>query len=236
MQPHVHFPGLRIPSGPRVNVGGAERLVSLAGGMALAVAGLSRRSAGGAALAVLGGLLALRGATGRCELYRRLGTTTACGSQRKGVPGNAGLRVERAICVERTPDELYHFWRELSNLPAFMPHLDSVREHADGHSHWVVKGPAGSRLVWDAEIIDEAPGEKIAWQSLPGALVRNAGSVRFEPLNHGTATKVKVALEYLPPAGAAGALVARIFGSAPEQQLDADLARFKEVMESGEGE
>ena len=69
-----------------------------------------------------------------------------------------------------------------------------------------------------------------------GAQIRNAGSVRLSPVEHGTATDVKVALEYLPPAGAAGALVARMFGAAPEQQLEADLARFKEAMESGEGE
>ena len=152
------------------------------------------------------------------------------------MPGNAGLRVERTVQIARTPSELYQFWRELSNLPSFMPHLDSVLDRGEGRSHWIVKGPAGTRISWEAEIVRETPGENIAWQSLPGALVKNAGSVWFEPAHSGTATDVKVALEYLPPAGAAGALVARIFGAAPEQQLEADLTRFKQVMEDGEGE
>ena len=45
---------------------------------------------------------------------------------------------------------------------------------------------------------------------------------------------VRVVLEYLPPAGKAGAFIVRLLGSAPEQQLETDLRRFKERMESGQ--
>jgi uncharacterized membrane protein len=127
--------------------------------------------------------------------------------------------------------ELYHFWHDLSNLPAIMPHVKSVT--VDGsRSHWIVTGPAGHDVEWDAEFITEKPGETIAWQSLPGAEVKNAGSVHFEPSQNGYATVLKVALEYLPPGGKAGALIARLFGEAPDQQLEADLARFKEMIEA----
>jgi uncharacterized membrane protein len=41
-------------------------------------------------------------------------------------------------------------------------------------------------------------------------------------------------MEYSPPAGAVGTVVAQLFGEEPGQQLRADLRRFKRVMETGE--
>ncbi len=213
------------------NVAKAERIGSAVAGAALASYGLARRDIPGAILGVLGGLLVYRGATGNCEAYRQLGIDTAGGSKGRGVPGNVGIRIERSIEVGRSPMELYHFWHNLSNLPSFMPHVESIA--VDGsRSHWVVTGPAGHHVEWDAEFITEKPGEIIAWQSLPGSEVQNAGSVHFEPTHNGFATLVKVAIEYLPPGGKAGAFFARLFGQAPEQQLESDLARFKQKIEA----
>jgi len=128
--------------------------------------------------------------------------------------------------------ELYHFWHQLTNLPDVMPHVVSVTLQGS-RSHWVVAGPAVTQVQWDAEFINEKSGELISWQSLPGSAVQSAGSVRFEPLDDGQSTRVRVVLEYLPPAGKAGAFVAHLLGSAPDQQLESDLRRFKERMESG---
>jgi uncharacterized membrane protein len=89
-------------------------------------------------------------------------------------------------------------------------------------------------VEWNAEIINEAPNELIAWRSLEGAPVPNAGSVRFEPANDGQAAEVKVALEYAPPAGKLGALIAKLFGEDPQRQVEEDLYRFKFLMETGQ--
>jgi uncharacterized membrane protein len=190
-----------------------------------------RRDWAGAILATLGGFLIYRGATGRCPGYQTLGIDTAGGTDGRGVSGDAGIKIEKEILISRPPIELYQFWRRLENLPEIMPHLDSVTE--DGaRSHWVVRGPAGHRIEWDAEVINDHPGALIAWQSLPGAEVHSAGTVHFEPVEDGNATRLRLKLEYLPPAGKAGALVARLFGSAPDQLLESDLALFKEKMET----
>jgi hypothetical protein len=61
--------------------------------------------------------------------------------------------------------------------------------------------------------------------------VDNAGSVHFDPVPGGT--KVRVSLQYNPPAGALGAAVAKLFGQDPKKQVSADLQRFKELMELG---
>jgi uncharacterized membrane protein len=113
-----------------------------------------------------------------------------------------------------------------------MSHVKSVSVIDDRTSHWVVTGPAGASLEWDAEIINERENELIAWQSLPGAVIPNAGSVWFEEVSGG-GTRLKVAMEVAAPAGELGVMVAGLFGESPEQQLADDLQRFKEEMEGG---
>ncbi len=89
-------------------------------------------------------------------------------------------------------------------------------------------------VEWDAEIINEKENEMIAWRSLEGADVDNAGSVHFEKAPNGRGTVVKVSLKYDPPAGVIGAAVAKLFGEEPSQQIQEDLRRFKQLMEAGE--
>src|SRR5205085_1872077 len=160
----------------------AERWVSVVAGTALATYGLARRSVPGAIVAAVGGVLAWRGATGRCPIYGSLGITTAGDHEEDravSVPYGRGIRVEKSVTVNATPADLYRFWRNFENLPRFMSHLESVKVLDDKRSHWVAKGPAGTDAEWDAEIIDEIPNELIGWRSVDGATVRNAGSVHF---------------------------------------------------------
>ena len=148
--------------------------------------------------------------------------------------GNQGVHAKASCIVNRAPDEVYSFWRGFENLPRFMKHLESVADLGDGRSHWVAKGPAGSTVEWDATIIADVPGEVITWRSLEGSDVDHAGAVRFEEAPGGRGTIVKVNIEYNPLAGVVGATVAKLFGEEPEQQLDDDLRRFKQVLEIGE--
>lgn len=215
----------------RINVGAAERWISLLGGVALIAAGLLRRSWGGALLTLGGGALLLRGASGMCPLYRALGVSTA---QKIGVQkGVKGIKVERSVTIDKSPEELYRFWRDFENLPRFMHHVQAVRVIDGRRSHWIAKAPAGMSVEWDAEIIKEEDGRMIAWRSLENADVKNAGSVYFERESGETGTRVRVILNYEPPAGRLGAAVAKLFGEEPAQQIEEDLRRFKQMMETG---
>ena len=148
--------------------------------------------------------------------------------------GSQGVHARASCIVNRAPEEVYNFWRNFENLPRFMKHLDSVQDRGDGRSRWVAKGPAGSNVEWEATIIADVPGEVITWRSLEGSDVDHAGAVRFERAAGNRGTIVKVNIQYNPPAGVIGATVAKLFGEEPEQQLDDDLRRFKQVMEIGE--
>ena len=148
--------------------------------------------------------------------------------------GKRGIHAQGSCMVNRSPEEVYAFWRNFQNFPRFMRHVESVQDLGDGRSHWKVKGPAGMDVEWDATIIADVPNEVITWRSLENSDVDNAGAVRFERAPGGRGTIVKVNIEYKPTAGALGAVVAKLFGEEPEQQLDDDLRRFKQVMEVGE--
>ena len=147
---------------------------------------------------------------------------------------NQGIHAKGTCVVNRPLEEVYNFWRNFQNLPRFMRHLESVEDLGDGRSHWVVKGPAGMNVEWDATIIADVPGEVITWRSLENADVDNAGAVRFEQAAGGRGTIVRVNLEYNPIGGVIGGAIAKLFGEEPSQQLDDDLRRFKQVLEVGE--
>lgn len=148
--------------------------------------------------------------------------------------GDGAVHVEQSVIVNRSPEELYAFWRDFQNLPRFMNHLISVEVSSPTRSRWTAKGPAGTRAAWDAEIITDTPNEVIAWRSLEGADVDNAGSVRFERATGGRGTIVRVKMQYRPVGGKLGSTIAKLFGQAPEKQIKVDLYRFKQVIETGE--
>lgn len=109
------------------------------------------------------------------------------------------LRAASTITIRRAPEEVYGYWRDFANLPAFMYHLESVDVIDEHRSRWVAKAPAGRSVHWDAEITEETPNELLAWRSLKGATVPNEGVVRFRPAPRGQGTEVFVELAYAPP-------------------------------------
>jgi uncharacterized membrane protein len=220
-----------------VNVGKTERLVSVAAAAVVAAVGLRRKRLRPLLLPVAGSLFS-RAVTGRCAVNRALGRNSARGGRVSPVASVArgeGIKVEKTIVVNRPVQEVYQFWRNFENLPRFMDHLEAVTVIDETRSHWVAKAPAGARVEWDATIHNEIEGELIAWRSLPGADINNAGSVHFSPVaGDPSRTEVRVVLSYEPPAGKVGAAVAKLLGEEPSQQVADDLRRFKQVMEAAE--
>ncbi len=236
----------------RQNVNGIERLASVAAGGALAAYALRRKDWAGLGLGVLGGMLLERGVSGHCNLYAAAGLTSAADDEGGRLPHRAGgltrqhggsatvdakraIKIERAFTVnDRTPRELYAYWRKLENLPRIFQHLERVTEQDARRSHWVAKAPLGTHVAWDAEVINDVPGELIAWRSVEGSQIPNAGAVNFRAAPGGRGTEIKVSLEYEPPAGKLGAAVARLFGEEPSIQVREDLRRYKSLVEAGE--
>ncbi|MEJ7639811.1 MAG: SRPBCC family protein [Singulisphaera sp.] len=216
-----------------VNVGQAERLACAIGGAALLLTGLKKKTPGGIALAVIGGGLAYRAYSGHCDLYEAMSFRTA-GKRREGGAVHNGVKVQRSFTIQRSPEECYRFWHDFENLPRFMTHLKSVQKLGENRSRWTANGPLGTTVSWDAEVRTDKPNELIAWRSVEGADINNAGSVRFRPGPNGRGTEVTVELNYEPPAGLIGATIAKLLGEEPEVQVREDLRRFKQILETGE--
>jgi len=150
------------------------------------------------------------------------------------VAHGAGERSIHVVTVNKLAAELYRHWHDFANLPRFMHHLEAVRDLGGGRSHWQAKAPLGQTVEWDATIVNEVENELIAWQSVEGAQINNAGSVRFTSAPADRGTEVRVTPSYEPPAGKAGVTVAKILGEEPGRQVSDDLRRFKQLIETGE--
>ncbi|HEX7295817.1 MAG TPA: SRPBCC family protein, partial [Pyrinomonadaceae bacterium] len=170
------------------NLSSAERSASVIGGATLLVVGLRRPTWGGLLLAIAGGALIHTGATGHCVAIGALGRRNNGTSvtDEEDVPRD--VHVEKSILINKDSAQLYSYWRRFENLPRIMRHLESVHTLDDQRTHWVAIGPGGKRFEWDAEIYNEKPNEMIAWRSLAGADIPNAGSVHFEPEPSGRGT------------------------------------------------
>jgi uncharacterized membrane protein len=213
------------------NIGAIERALSMAAGAALvayAMSGSRRTNALNVTAAAGAGLVG-RGLSGYCPVSAAFGRNKS--DTRVALAGRRGIRVRERVRINRSPHDVFAFWRTLSNLPQFMDHLVEVRVIDSTRSRWTAKAPAGTTVSWDAEIINEIDGELIAWRSTENAEVATAGSVRFVPAPG--ATDVLVTLQYAPPAGELGSWVAWLFGREPSQQIRADLEKLKGQLESG---
>jgi uncharacterized membrane protein len=235
-----------------MNITQVERLAAVVGGGALLLFCLRKITLADVLLGVAGGSLIYRGATDRSlnidpgETAERLSEKIQDVKERakgwaQGVWSQIGgkftnqtepIHVEESIVINKSPEELYRFWRNLENLPQIMSNLESVTPIRGRRSHWVAKGPAGVPIEWDAEITADKKNEMISWRALEDADVPNQGSVYFEKVGDGE-TEVRVSLEYMPPGGEIGAAVAEFFGEDPSEKIEEDLNHFKEAVEGG---
>jgi len=147
-------------------------------------------------------------------------------------PKYSGVKLKKSIMIDRSPADLYAFWRNVENLPRLTELLQSVEALDDLRSRWTITAPGEVPVQWVAEITKDIQGEMIGWRSIDGSTVETAGYVRFEPIPRGTL--VRVALEYGPPAGRAGAVLATLFGKRPGAHIEDLLRHFKQLMETGE--
>ena len=157
---------------------------------------------------------------------------------------NSGhVRAHAIFTINADPQVLYDLWRRLDLIPTWQESVESVTELSATRSHWVLNTPGlGKNLEFDSEIIEDVPGEKIAWHSVPTTLtdekeveqLKNAGEVTFEFHPSGRGTIVTLIQTLKVPYGAAGKLAVSVFGRSPRQIVIENLRHFKQLAETGE--
>jgi len=186
------------------------------------------------------GLLALT-ASGQRTRDRRVVTALAASGTILALDALAARRLLRerrppvplvfAVTINKTPAEVYAFFRRFENLPRFMDHLESVETTGETRSHWRARLPLGRVIEWDAEITEDRPDELIAWQTVDRSLFAHRGRVTFAAAPGDSGTEVRVSMKIgvpgLSPSATLGNLLTR-------PQIKGDLRRLKQVMEAGE--
>lgn len=140
----------------------------------------------------------------------------------------------KVITIDRPPEEVYRFWRNVANVPRFMEHVESVVALGDQRSRWVVRGPGDMRIEWESEVVADRPNEAIVWRSVEGADVDNSGSVQFVRAAGHRGTEVWLELRFDAPFGPIGKAISALFGKHPAQLAYKTLRHLKQLMETGE--
>jgi len=196
------------------------RLLAGATGGALAVYGAGRRSTGGATLSLIGLTLLARALT-NIEMKRLFGVRA----------GRRAIDIQKTINLNAPVERVFSLWPDYKNFPYFMSNVREVKDLGDGRSHWIVAGPAGVPIEWEATISSYVPNEVLAWRTEPGSLIQHAGRVHFQSNPDGSTT-VTIRLTYNPGLGGVGHAVATLFGADPKSQMDDDLVRMKTFIET----
>jgi uncharacterized membrane protein len=203
-------------------------------------ANLARRAAdGGRAVRVAGGLLLgygvfRRGRVGR--FMRAVGIGLLARGLREGAapvpPGDRRrtIDIQKTLHIAAPIDRVYAFWSDYANLPTILSNLREVRDLGDGRSRWMVDGPGNLLVAWDAVLTAHEAPSLLAWRSEPGAVLENAGVVRFAP--EGGGTRIDFRFCYSPPGGRATRALAEFFEADPRARVNEDLGRLKALLES----
>jgi uncharacterized membrane protein len=141
------------------------------------------------------------------------------------------LPVIAAVTINRSPMEVYEFWRRLEQLPQFMSYLASVEQHADRRSTWTARLPIGGTVQWEAELVEDRPGQALSWRSIEGSQIQTRGRVTFTRAPGRDMTEVRVEMQLGMFGRGPSLALARLFA---RPQVKGDLRRLKQVLETGE--
>lgn len=138
-------------------------------------------------------------------------------------------QIVETIDVDVPVTTAYNQWTQFESFPAFLSYVESIEQLSDTLTHWKVR-IAGSEREFDAQITEQLPDERVAWNSVAGD-ENHAGVVTFHKLNDDT-TRVSVQLDWEPIdlPEKAGALV-----GLDDKAVKDDLKNFKEFIEGAGG-
>lgn len=149
--------------------------------------------------------------------------------------GVADKKTYRSITIEvHRPEDIYQFFRNFENLTYFMKGIQSIRVDSPVRSHWSVQLKSGSKVEWDADIIEEIPGVMISWRSLPEGTISSTGSIWLSKAPRGRGTIVNLTMDYDLPGGKIADLATLFAGDDLDSLALTNLYRMKAYLETGE--
>ena len=216
------------------NIGAIEQFLSIGIGSGLVAFGLTQRGKGGILPIIAGGGLLLHGLSNHSRLYAAIGIDESHGSPIRH-PLDRTVHFRESICINRSPADIYAFWRDFKNLPRFMQSIMAVEELDEKRSRWHARGPLKKKFHWEAELHEERENEMIKWRTIETeSNLEHEGTFSLRPAPGNRGTILSLDCRWSPPGGVFGAATAKLLPQDPARQVSEDLRRFRQLMEAGE--
>lgn len=146
---------------------------------------------------------------------------------------NHSVKVIRAVTIRQSANDLYAFCKNEESLAQVLNQSVAISREDAETAVWSIMLPDNQRAECRVQIINDHPGELLAWSSIEGSEISCAGTLRFEKAMGSESSEIIVTLEYDPPKGKLGALFEKISGQDVGRQLSNALNRLKDAIESG---
>ena len=155
-----------------------------------------------------------------------LGIARARRARRRRMSAAPSTRLGRSVRVDAEPYDVYTAWRRLEELSELLAPLCSVERLDAVRSCWTALTPDGELVQWEAEIVDDVPGELIVWNTTGGP-VEAIAYVHFSADPGGRGTHVEVEMEFCLPEPTA-------YPGAPDVVLERGLRRLEQLFDRGD--
>ncbi len=133
--------------------------------------------------------------------------------------------IEESIEVQVPIRTAYNQWTQFESFPLFMGAVECVKQLGPDRVHFRMN-IAGHVVEYEADIVQQIPDSRIAWQSTAGK--ETGGVVAFSPIGPDR-TRVTLLLHYAPE-GAIEKMADRM--GIVARQCSQDLKSFKKYIES----
>jgi uncharacterized membrane protein len=144
--------------------------------------------------------------------------------------GNRSGSIEASIVIERPVDDVFAFYQDFRNLPAFLGDVVRIELGGDRTSRWTIAAPLGLAVHWTVVVTDVRPNEFIAYETTSQAAPAR-WEVSFAPAPVSGTTTVREVMTIRGGRIAQAALAA--LGKPPAKEMRANLQRLKELLETG---
>ena len=136
--------------------------------------------------------------------------------------------------IQASVSEVWEVWSDLEAMPLWMSWIESVKTIDETTTtlpdltEWTLAAN-GFRFKWKAKICERVEAQKLKWESVGGLPTK--GCVRFYPEEN--KTTVKLVISYELPMVLAPLMEANLLGGMVTHELQENINRFKELVESG---
>ncbi len=139
--------------------------------------------------------------------------------------------IEKSVTINRPVDEVFNFYRDFRNLPKFLGDVMMIEPIGPKTTKWTIEGPLHVTTHWTTEVTDEHENSLIAYQTVTSSRMTTRWEIYFSAGALPGETVVREVMKV--PFGELGQIALDLIGKPPAEEIQANLLRLKELLETG---